>query len=171
MKLTFTEAENKAIDYAAFSLGVKREWLVDLIRFESAWNPTAENKYTGARGLIQFMPATASGLGFPGTQSIKDGRPTAADNLIKVAPDITSQLYYVVKYLEKYKPFPTLQSLYMSVFYPKYRNVAQTTAFPDSVQKVNPGIKTVADYMRRASPLARAVAPMLLCAIGATVFF
>jgi hypothetical protein len=167
----FTAEENRAIDFVADSLKVKREWLIDLINFESGWNPQAKNKFTGARGLIQFMPATAAGMGFPGFKSISEGAPTAADNLVNAAPNIALQMQYVLKYLYPLRPFPTLQSLYMSVFYPKFRNVAATTEFPDSVKRVNPGIKTVADYMRKASPLARAVAPMLLCAAGAAVFF
>jgi hypothetical protein len=169
--MIFTAEQETAVDYVAAQLGVPVAWLIDLIGFESSWNPGARNKITGARGLIQFMPATASAMGFPGAASIRAGTTTAADNLVSLAPDIASQMKYVLQYLAPMKPFPTLQSLYMAVFYPRFRSVAPTTAFPDSVQKVNPGIKTVSDYMRRASPLARAVVPVVLCAIGATAFF
>lgn len=169
--MKFSDIDNTAISYAADVLGVKREWLVDLIQFESGWNPLAENKTTGARGLIQFMPSTAAAMGFSGTTSKSAGRPTAADKLVSVAPTIAEQMEYVIRYLTPQKPFPTLQSLHMAVFYPRYRSVATTTEFPTAVQKANPGIKTVADYMRRASPLARIVAPLVILSAGATIFF
>lgn len=167
---TLTQAQARALAYSAQLLGVPAAWLSDLINFESGFNPLARNRITGARGLIQFMPATAAGMGFPGSRSIADGSPTAADNLVEKYPSIESQLEMVVQYLAPMKPFPTVQSLNMAVFYPKFRNVAPTTVFPDSVQKANPGIKTVADYVRRASPSAYKTVALLLAA-GAAVFF
>jgi hypothetical protein len=169
--MIFNESQKAAVEYVAAQLGIKSLWLIDLIQFESSWNPQAKNKITGARGLIQFMPATAAAMGFSGYRSIRDGSPTAADNLVATAPTIETQMKYVLQYLKPLAPFPTLQSLHMAVFYPRYRSVAPTTEFPDTVKKANPGIKTVSDYMRRASPLARVAAPMLLCAIGAAAFF
>ena len=167
----FTPSENRAIDYAASVLGINRAWLVDLIQFESRWDAAARNAATGARGLIQFMPATAAGMGFWGFDSIKKGSPTAADTLVSKYPTIETQLEQVVHYLKPMMPFPSIQSLYMAVFYPKYRSVSPDTVFPAAVQAVNPGIHSVADYLRRASPIARAALPIVLLAVGGAVFF
>jgi hypothetical protein len=35
----------------------------------------------------------------------------------------------------------------MAVFYPAFRTVSELTEFPALVQKQNPGIKTVRDYL------------------------
>lgn len=118
-------------------LGVSSDDLQKLIMFESGFNPQAKNKYTGARGLIQFMPDTARYLGFKN-----------ADDLVERYPSAEAQLKGpVLDYLLKYKPFTSKQSLYMSVFYPQYRNVPVDTAFSDSIRKVNPGINFVSDYI------------------------
>lgn len=112
-------------------------WLWSLIKFESKADPAARNKITGARGLIQFLHRTARSLGF------KD-----ADDLVKKNPTFDKQLSGpVFKYLSQFKPFPTKQSLYMSVFYPAARSWKPSKAFPPDVQKANPGIKTVQDYI------------------------
>lgn len=126
-----------ALDTVSKLLEVNPSWLFALIQFESAGNPAARNKITGARGLIQFMPATARELGF------KD-----ADDLVNKYPDFESQLLNpVYKYLKKYKPFPTKQSLYMSVFYPVARSWTPQSYFPAIVRKQNPNIDTVQDYI------------------------
>ena len=166
-----SQDQARALAYAASVLNIPAKWLQDLINFESGFNPLARNKITGARGLIQFMPSTAADMGFAGARSIKDGAPTAADTLIEKYPDISSQLEIVVRYLKPMAPFPSVQSLNMAVFYPKYRSVAATTAFPPAVQAANPGIKTVADYLRRASPVAAKAAALVLAAGAAGLFF
>ena len=124
-------------------LGVPVAWLDTLIRGESNWNPTATNKISGARGLIQFMPQTAKDLGY--------ANPTA---IVNKYPDIPSQLLGPVaayfKLPGKKGPYPTKQSLYMAVFYPAYRNVSPNTVMPSSVRKSNPGIDTVQNYVDHA---------------------
>jgi hypothetical protein len=126
-----------AIKEVSANLGVSSDDLQKLIMFESGFNPSAKNQYTGARGLIQFMPDTARAMGY------KD-----ADEIVKKFPSAEAQLKGpVLSYLSKYKPFSTKQSLYMSVFYPQYRNVPIDTAFSDSIRKVNPGINFVSDYI------------------------
>lgn len=119
-------------------LGVKRDDLYQLINFESAgWNPLARNKLSGARGLIQFTHSTARKMGF------KD-----ADDLVNKYPTIESQLEFpVYNYLKQFIPFSGKQSLYLSVFYPKYRNFPPMTEFNDTVKSQNPGIITVQDYI------------------------
>jgi hypothetical protein len=130
-----------ALNYVASRLGVPPAALDKLIAFESGWNPQARNPVSGARGLIQFMHSTARNLGF------KD-----ADELIKKYPTVENQLYGpVLTYLSQFKPFgnPFPQSLYLSVFYPAYRRLPLDTIFPDAVQKSNPGIKYVGDYVAK----------------------
>lgn len=130
--------ENALQDVAA-ALGVAPDSLKKLIAFESGFNPSATNKFTGARGLIQFMPATARSLGF------KD-----ANDLVDRFPDAEGQLRGpVLQYLKKFAPFNSAQSLYMAVFYPAFRDVPPDTVFSDSVKKVNPGISTVQDYINK----------------------
>jgi hypothetical protein len=113
--------------------------LAKLINFESNFDPKARNPYTGAGGLIQFMPDTARSLGFK-----------SVDDLLAQYPDVESQLRNpVLKYLSQFKPFraPFPQSLYLAVFYPSYRYSPPDTAFSDTVRKVNPGINVVGDYV------------------------
>jgi hypothetical protein len=135
--MILTTRQESLLGQLASILNVPRDNLYNLINFESAWNPLARNKSSGARGLIQFMHKTAREMGF------KD-----ADDLVNKYPTIESQLEYpVYNYLKKYSPFSTKQSLYMSVFYPAYRNVRSDTVFNDQVKKQNSGIITVQDYV------------------------
>jgi hypothetical protein len=63
--------EQKALDTTAGKLGVASDSLYKLINFESSWNPLSVNlQGSGARGLIQFMPSTAKGMGFAAAVSI-----------------------------------------------------------------------------------------------------
>lgn len=148
-----------AISDVAQSLGVDSESLKRLITFESSFDPAARNTVTGARGLIQFMPSTAKSLGFPD-----------ADSLVNLYPDIEGQLRGpVLSYLSQFKPFPTPQSLYMSVFYPAFRSVSPDTVFPAIVQKSNPGINKVSDYVSRVDAVKNIV--FLLKQYSALGFF
>lgn len=139
---------------AAAELGIPNgQWLLSLMSFESGLNPQARNSKSGARGLIQIMPATA-----------RDMFGMSADELVSRFPDFESQVKnVVVPYLSRYRPFPTEQSLYMAVFYPAARNVPPDTTFRSLYQKnaganweqkynifvsQNPGILTVKDYIK-----------------------
>lgn len=133
-----TPSEEKALEAVAKDIGANSKQLYDLINFESKWNPQAKNPNSSARGLIQFIDSTARGLGYPGGSA----------ELISKHPTRISQLQGPVRqYLKPYGPFPTKQSLYMAVFYPVARTWSLTKEFPAAVQKVNPGIKTVGDYV------------------------
>lgn len=134
MKLT--ESQVLLLKNLAVKLQVNYEWLYNLLNFESRFNPLAINKFTGAIGLIQFIPSTL----------LSEFNLTSKD-IIEKYNTFESQIPLVEKYLSKYKPFPTKQSLYMAVFYPKYRNVAPDTLFPQKVQEVNKPIKKVQDYV------------------------
>jgi Transglycosylase SLT domain len=133
-----------ALATVSLKLGVPPSWLRNLIQFESAWKPDARNPYTGARGLIQFMPSTARALGFD-----------SADDLVAKYPDTVSQLLTpVLQYFQQpgnRPPYPTEQSLYMTVFYPAARSWSLDTVFPDTVRKVNPGIVKVGDYVNKVN--------------------
>lgn len=129
--------ELKALSDISTSLGVNVDDLYSLINFESKWNYNVKNPRSSARGLLQFTDSTAKSLGY------KDSLDLVTQN-----NSVESQLYFpVLQYLSQYKPFPTKQSLYMSVFYPAARKWPVNKEFPISVQNANPGIKTVKDYL------------------------
>lgn len=140
--LKLTESEIATLHTVADSLSIPSEWLYRLIDFESGWNPKARNPYSGATGLIQFMDSTARNMGY-----------SSASAIAEKYPDKMSQLTIpVYRYLKQFEPFPNEQSFAMAVFLPSYRNVPPDTLFPDSVLKVNPGIKTPADYISHVFP-------------------
>lgn len=91
-------------------LVIEADWLMFVIGFETGWtfSPTAENPYSGAVGLIQFLPATAAWLG----TSVQELKSMTAEE----------QLYWVEKYLlamqKEHGRFSSYHDLYFSVFYP-----------------------------------------------------
>jgi len=118
--------------------------LANLINFESAgtFKSDVKNPISGATGLIQFMPKTAIGLG------------TTTDKLAQLSP--VAQMKWVEKYLNQFSaPKGTVQGLYMSVFYPKAMRWELDREFPKIVQRSNPGIKTVRDYIAIATRNAK----------------
>ena len=132
-----------ALEETAKNLNVNPIWLWSLIQFESNGNPAARNKISGARGLIQFMPATAREMGYK-----------SADEIVLKYPTFDAQLKTpVYKYLAKYAPFPTKQSLYMAVFYPAARKWTPETFFPAIVRQQNPGIDTVQSYINHVEKI------------------
>jgi hypothetical protein len=143
--LPLSPDESASLEALANSLNVNKKDLLVLINFESSWNPQARNASTGARGLIQFMPSTAKGMGF------RD-----ADDLVAQYPTRKAQLDGPVrKYLSALKPYSgTAQNLFMAVFHPDYRNVPITKPFDVDTQHYNPGIKTPLDYIKRAYAVA-----------------
>lgn len=127
----------------AQKLKIPPSWLDQVINFETGgtYDPLIKNPYSSARGLIQVIDSTARSV-FSMPSSLA---------LVRKYPDFKSQMYNVVyPYLRQYAPFPSKQSFFMSIFYPKYRSVPPDTIFPQSVRAVNPGIVTVNDYMRKA---------------------
>lgn len=135
-------------------------WLDALIMFESGWNPRAYNKVSGATGLIQFMPRTMKDFGFlpadlaariPASGAVPDAlKQEVRDAFLARYPTVEAQMQGpVAKYLARYAPYPTEQSLYMAIFYPAFRGASLTQTFPDTVQAQNPGITTVGDYVKK----------------------
>lgn len=85
-------------------------WLMACMAFESAetFRPDVRNAAgSGATGLIQFMPATAKGLG------------TSTSALAAMKP--VMQLDYVKKYFAPYaRKIKSLPDMYMAILLPKY---------------------------------------------------
>lgn len=165
-----SEEKNSLLRVSAL-LKIPSKWLENLINFESNFDPLARNKYSGARGLIQFMPSTASTeFKMVGATTNNTGQKTAADTLIERYPDTISQLEGpVYQYLKKYMPFDSAQSLYMAVFYPKARQWSKYTPFPENVQKSNPGLVTVADYINKVEKKALKYSTVII-AVGIVIF-
>lgn len=125
-----------ALVQAARKLGADPATIAAVINFESGWRANAVNAASGATGIIQFLPSTARKLG-TSTSALK-------------GMSAAQQMPYVEAYLRPYRGrLGTLQAVAMAVFYPKAMNWPEGTAFPASVQKANPGIRTVADYLNR----------------------
>ncbi len=86
-------------------LGIHPDHLMALMWSESGLNPRARNPRGGATGLIQFMPATARGLG------------TSCEALLHM--DAERQLAYVERFFRPYasrcRNFP---DLYLCCFFP-----------------------------------------------------
>lgn len=89
--------------------------LVQCMAFETGgtFSPTIKNMAgSGATGLIQFMPATAKGLG------------TTTEALTKMTA--VEQLAYVERYFIPYhKRTKTLSDMYMAILMPKYIGYAE----------------------------------------------
>ncbi len=183
VSLNQTAFGNKVMDISA-KLGVPAEWLMFVMWFESKLNSRAVNDYTGATGLIQFMPATAKGLGTT-LQKLKD-----MSNV--------QQLDYVYKYLLPYKSkLKSFQDLYLSVFFPAAVGKPESTVIKaknlnaETVAKANPafdldknGEITIAEIkqvlmsrmpeaLRKALSVAKKGAPvvLLLLALLAIYYF
>lgn len=95
--------------WIAEDLGVDANHLMAVMAFESAETFRADIRNaagSGATGLIQFMPATARGLG------------TTTEALAVMAPE--AQLNWVYKYFKPYKGrLKALSDVYMAVLWPK----------------------------------------------------
>lgn len=144
-----TDPRADKIREVARAVGARPSLLDALINFETAgtYDPLIENPRpdSTAIGLIQINDPTA-----------RDLFGMSAKALVSKYPDFDSQMDNVVlPYLEQRKrvynggaPLFTKNDLYMAVFYPSYMNKSPDTPFPASVQRVNPGISTPADYAR-----------------------
>lgn len=132
-----TEAKKAATEIAS-EFGIPYSVLDAIIKNESGWNPTIKNPNSSARGLIQFLDSTAQTLGF-----------SSSLDLVTKYPDQVSQLRGPVRsYFKMYAPFANEDEFIGSVFYPAYRRTP-SKVLPDSVQKANPGVVTMADYIAR----------------------
>ena len=108
-------------------LGVRPEWMLAVMKNESQMSPSIVNPQGGATGLIQFMPATARGLG---TTTEALGRMSAVD-----------QLAYVERF---YAPnagrFTSGADLYLNTFWPAAMGRSDDYRIGGAeVARVNPG--------------------------------
>ncbi|GEM_PF-1599823 len=86
-------------------LGIKPEWLLAVMKNESGMSTSIRNSQGGATGLIQFMPATAKGLG------------TTTDALAQMSG--VEQLKYVEKFFAPNAgKFKSGADLYLNTFWP-----------------------------------------------------
>lgn len=99
----------KKVRDVADKLDIDPNWLMWVMHFESGLDHRAVNPYTNATGLIQFMPATARGLG------------TNTVSLLQM--DNLRQLDYVYLYLKPYrKKMKSMVDVYFAVFFPAAMN-------------------------------------------------
>ncbi|GAB3754584.1 transglycosylase SLT domain-containing protein [Spirosoma pomorum] len=98
-----------AVIASASRLKVQPDWLMVCMRFETAgtFRANTRNKYSGAVGLIQFLPTTAKRLG---TTPNKLAAMTAVD-----------QLLYVERYFQPYAGRMTdVYDVYLVIFAPAF---------------------------------------------------
>lgn len=133
------ESQQKILENVAASLGTNAAALYRLIDFESKFDLWASNSLSSAKGLIQFTDSTARNLGYESSYDLVMQNPTIEDQL--QGP--------VYQYLKPFVPLDSEQKLYMAVFYPQAISWPLNKEFPETVQKVNPGIKTVNDYIKK----------------------
>ncbi len=94
-----------AMEKTSGNLGINPNWLWLVCQSESGHNAQAKNPYSGAVGLIQFMPATARSLG------------TSTEALFAMSRE--EQMAYVEKYYKMFRTKPTSYfDLYLLTFYP-----------------------------------------------------
>ncbi len=120
-------------DFRAKVLGICRtfgwgddhaSWLMSCMAFESGetFSPSVKNAAgSGATGLIQFMPATARGLG------------TTTDDLAKLTAE--QQLEFVKQYFKPYAArIKSLPDMYMAILLPKFVGQPDTSVlFSDGI--------------------------------------
>ncbi|MBX7242725.1 MAG: transglycosylase SLT domain-containing protein [Bacteroidia bacterium] len=118
----------------SLKLEIPPEWLMSVMYSESRFDASAVNfRGSGAVGLIQFMPATATEMG------------TSTTHLQRLTH--IGQLDYVFQYLNniksKYGKFDSLTKLYLAILYPKA--VSQDACYvlyakPSIMYKQNSGL-------------------------------
>ncbi len=146
-------AENKYLLFddlinTANMIGIEPEWLLRIICRESSANTKAVNSFSGATGLIQWLPTTALSLG------------TTTNNLYEMS--FSEQLVYVKKYfnmINKTDQVNSFEDAYLIVFYP--RAIGKPDHYVighknSKIVKQNPGMSnngliTVKDVKRFAS--------------------
>src|ERR1044071_8681639 len=98
-----TEKFKEKVILIAANLKTDPNFLMAIMSFETggSFDPAKRNRFTNATGLIQFMPATARGLG------------TSINELAKMTP--LRQLDFVEMYLTPFKGrMKTLEDAYMA---------------------------------------------------------
>jgi len=136
-----------SIESLGNDLGVDPMYLANVMYSESRLDPSMKNKAgSGATGLIQFMPTTASNLG------------TTTDELSRMTP--VEQMEYVRRYfsadnlgagrLRDLRNDPSQHNVNMAVFLPSMIGKPVDTQIPRKYWRQNGSIRTPADYSRDA---------------------
>lgn len=154
----------------AKKLNFNPNWLMGVIDVESAgtFKPNIQNPTTGATGLIQFMPATAKGLG-------------TTISALK-AMSATQQLYYVEKHLTPYLrnlKNPRFIDVYLAVLLPSFVGKNYDTVIPKWVSDANPlfrvtgksnyTIRDVENYYKSKYPILFKIEDAINTAVDATI--
>jgi hypothetical protein len=129
-----SDAFKRQLIEVAETLRLNPDFLAAVMSFESAgtFSPSIRNKFSGATGLIQFMPSTATLLG------------TTTDKLSKMTAE--QQLDYVKEYYERVlggRTITTLADHYLAVFAPAFIGKgpdAVTYAAPSKAYEQNKGL-------------------------------
>lgn len=171
-----SQKEDEALTKLSSLLGANKKDLYDVIQFESRWDPKSTNeKGSGARGLIQFMPSTARGLKYV-DESGNVRSYSSSDDLVAKNPTIEDQLRVVnPNKLSDPKNGPVAQyfaSNLARVSNPSIYDIAASVFMPAAVGKPdadlasmlsgkakerfpsqNPGIYTMRDYVAKVMKL------------------
>jgi hypothetical protein len=127
----------------ARGIGVPADWLMQIMYTESRFNPKAQNRVTGAVGLIQFMPATARNV-----LKLEPEQILAMNNLQQL--DLVERFYRI--YTDGGGRFRQFSDLYMWAFRPVvlYKKQPDSTVLPDEVIRQNAldkvNVRTVGEW-------------------------
>lgn len=104
----FSKTDRHKARKVCSNLGIETKWLYAIIKIESSGNKNAVNKYSGATGLIGFLPSTAKRLG------------TSTKDILNMSN--SEQLCYIEKYLKGVTPkgykLKSMSDVYLAIFYP-----------------------------------------------------
>lgn len=139
-----SETFMNAVKAMADRLGIpEHRWVLAVMDHESGINPQAENPYSKAIGLIQFIKSTAKSLG------------TSLEALKTMSA--LEQLTFVEKYLRNFGRLKTATDVAAAVFYPVAignmgyvigKRGQKTYDWNAALDKGNKGFITITDYMR-----------------------
>lgn len=145
------------VEILATRLEIHTDSLWELINYETVgtMSPVAKNPISSAKGMIQFVDATArtlkdsSGKKYKSSKDLID-RCSSQECQLAVPNSRNRYGGPVYQYLKRFGKLDTKQKLYMAVFHPKSMNKDINHKFSSSVKAVNPGISSVSDYITRA---------------------
>lgn len=127
-----TTTQKTLINIVANKHNVNAEWLEWVIFLESNFNPQAKNPSSSASGLLQWIEATAKGLG------------TTTEKIQKMS--FVQQMDIVDLFIKKNKKLfsraKTFIDYYLIIFYPAAVGMDMNYIFPAVVTKYNPAFDT-----------------------------
>ncbi len=135
-------------------IGIDPNFLMAAMAFETGetFSPSIRNKTSGATGLIQFMPKTATSLG------------TTTDALAAMTAE--QQLDYVARYFSPFRgKLRSLEDVYMAILWPKAVGLSNETvlfAAPSMAYEQNKGLDRNGDGKVTKAEAAAPVAAKLV---------